>query len=646
MSSLNNQKKLYFTSIICCFLFALILYLPTLTYPFIYDDIPNILENKVFSGRFDLGNIYYLTKGQANRLIVFYSFYLNYLLSGFNSWSYHLVNMIIHAANGIFVYIFVQLLFLTPAMDSSSLKKHTQIISLFTALMFVAHPLQTQAVTYISQRAASLATMFYLLTCLSYLKARLSVLTKTKILYFFLSINFAILSMLTKEISFTLFLMVGLLEIMFFYTAGNDKQRSIAKLVGYLTPFLFLFVFAIYHFKSRFLGMFSADIISQSHENDVITFVQYGLTQFRVLSKFLQLFIYPVGQQVIYDFPKSSTLLNFPTMISFLLIFALFLTAVFSWKKYRIASFGIFWFLITLSINFIPRPYVIFEHKLYLSSIGLCLSLTALIVLCVKNNSLRKLIFTAIIIVLSLFTFNRNMVWKDAITLWSDNAAKSSHHAIVQFNLASAYADAGENQKAIRHFSNALLIRPDYVQALNDRGFVYQRIGEISSAQNDYLRAIKINPKFMMAYINFGIMNVQLKDFKKAKEYFDSAVSSNPEEELTFYNRAKLFQLMGLWNDALNDLNEAIRLNDKFTEAYVSRGQAYYQLMNMQKALSDFNRALLIDPDHAVAHVFKGNVYAYLKNFPLALKEYESALTFDPANKEAIHNKEWVLNQL
>ena len=178
-----------------------------------------------------------------NRFIGHLTFALNYQLHELNVAGYHIFNLFIHLLNALLVYWLMILTFRTP-YASAYLQKDVlktsdpyRWVPLFTALLFVSHPVQTQAVTYIVQRFASLSTLFYLVSLVMYIKARGSDSSKrARYAFFAASIISAVLAMRTKEIAFTLPVMVFLYEFMFF--RGDIKKRMLYLLALLLTMFI------------------------------------------------------------------------------------------------------------------------------------------------------------------------------------------------------------------------------------------------------------------------------------------------------------------------------------------------------------------------------------------------------------------------
>ncbi len=212
-------------------LLSALIYSNTFSVPFQFDDADNIVQNPRIK---DLTNFFNLS---GSRYVGFLSFALNYYVGGLQVFGYHLVNLIIHIVNGFLVYCLVLLLFRAESQDSPLATDNSHLttaswIAIATALLFVAHPVQTQAVTYIVQRFASLVTLFYLFTVVCYLKWRLaSSESRSRFLWYGGAVLSTVLAMKTKENSFTLPFMILLVEAVFF--RSFTRRRWVA-----LIPFL------------------------------------------------------------------------------------------------------------------------------------------------------------------------------------------------------------------------------------------------------------------------------------------------------------------------------------------------------------------------------------------------------------------------
>src|SRR6185369_5622186 len=286
-------------------------------------------------------------------------FALNYRLGGVDVTGYHIVNLLIHLTNGGLVYCLVSLLRKSPFFPVDQGTDDYRLIPLFTTLLFICHPVQTQAVTYISQRVASLATLFYLGTLILWLVARNAAKRNVRILLYGVAFGTALLAMATKEIAFTLPLTLLLLEYIFF---GGQLRRLVVPaalffLAASLIPAAF---FAATGGNGGLLDL----LRRLATPTNLISRTDYFLTQLRVQVTYLRLLVLPTGQNLDYDYPVAHSLFSLPVMASLALITGMLFGALFLLYRargsgrfdLRLIGFGILWFFITLSVesSFIP----------------------------------------------------------------------------------------------------------------------------------------------------------------------------------------------------------------------------------------------------------------------------------------------------
>ena len=375
---------------IACFLVAvatLVVYSNSFTAGFHFDDIPHIVENYRIRSLHNIPSLLF-----SNRGVTITTFALNYAVGGINVVGYHLVNTAIHIANGIMLYFLVFLTMnITRKAGGDVDELWSKRIAICAALLFAVHPVQTQAVTYLVQRMEILASLFYLLALLLFIKgAATSSAARRALLYGGVVLSY-ILGFASKEIAITLPAILLLYDFTFI-SRGN--LRGLLKrwpLYGTLTALLILFVV-----KTLIpLGGFS-DVSAASAGFGVksIAPLEYLFTQFNVLVYYFILLIVPRIQNLDYDFPvshglfempqiKDGTALIFPLPPPFVSLIVLLLvvgcgiylcvrSAGADGRRGRIVSFFIFWFFILLSptSSFIPIVDVIFEHRLYLASAG------------------------------------------------------------------------------------------------------------------------------------------------------------------------------------------------------------------------------------------------------------------------------------
>lgn len=520
ISATFNRRLLQRPTIHVFLIFAvgLVAYSNTFQIPFAFDDISNIVNNPAVTGfRHFTGpsgaNAFVVCDAPKSRLVGRFTFALNYKIHGLNVTGYHIFNLAIHILNALLLYWIVTLTFRAPAMEPADNRNQqfTNVIALFSALLFISHPIQTQAVTYIVQRYASLATMFYLLSFACYIKSRLSAAKAKQYLFYGISFVSAVLAMKTKEITFTLPVMIAMYEIMFF------KRHPVRKNL-YLIPFL-LPVFIIplvLLFMDRPVGSLLSDASEAKGDQDTLSRSDYLFTEFRVIVTYIRLLFFPIRQNLDYDYPVYHSFFDPMVFLSVLFLALIISLGIYILYRYRDSSpharlipFGIFWFFIALLVesSIIPINDVIFEHRVYLPSAGAFIAMTASLFAAKKKLNHSEilisrpiiLICALIIAVLSGITYYRNSIWQNEISLWSDVVKKSPDKARAHHNLGYAYQSKGMFDTAIEQYQSALRLKPDFAEAHNNLGFIYLEGGLIDKARTEFEMVLRIEPDNYMA---------------------------------------------------------------------------------------------------------------------------------------------------
>ncbi|MGE5892926.1 MAG: hypothetical protein ACM34I_02610 [bacterium] len=352
-------KSSYLHFFILAFL-AFLAYSNTFRVPFHFDDIQNIVENQRIRKISNIPSFFIDLKGPpiAARPLTSATFALNYSLAGLEPFGYHLVNLFLHILNGILLYLVV--VRTAEQMDYPP-DSSVRFIALFSSLLFVLHPIQTETLTYIVSRSMLLAATFSFAGILLFLRA-VTVQKKRGIFIALLSFT-SFLGMASRQ-DFAIFPIVLILYDLFF-VSKFEKKRFMQHHQVYIPVFLsygyLAFLLTAFDYEKH--AGFGVEVISP---------LQYLMTQFRVLWTYLRLLVLPINQTIDYDYPVVRTLFALPAVLSFLGYAGLWLAGVFLRKKTPVVSFSILWFMITLvpSSSVIPIVDVIFEHRLYLPSAG------------------------------------------------------------------------------------------------------------------------------------------------------------------------------------------------------------------------------------------------------------------------------------
>jgi len=345
-------------------------------------------------------------------------------------------------------------------------------MALAVAMVFVSHPIQTQAVTYIVQRLTSMVSLFYLLSLVLYIKARIHYdQGDSRHIHFYVaSIIAALFAMFTKEISVTLPICILACEYFFFSTSFKKIYRRIS----YLWPMLLTFPIVPLTYILTRKGMIQD--VGLAAETDTISRVDYLLTQLNVMGTYLRLLFLPINQSIDYDYPIAHSLFEPTTFASLLLLSSLIILTLILFRRFRPISFGIFWFFLTLLVesSVIPIRDVIFEHRLYLPSVGIFLSATVFIFHYLWHRP--KIVFALFALVISLSslaTINRNIIWKEKVLLWNDAAKKAPNKSRVWINRGVGYSDLNKKEMALRDYNHAKKIDKNHPYPYLNRGNIY-----------------------------------------------------------------------------------------------------------------------------------------------------------------------------
>lgn len=591
---------------------AFAVYANTFAVPFAFDDDMYILENPAvkefryfFDPEFSESAISqgWLTQNFRTRKVVVFSFALNHWLHALWLPGYHLVNLLVHLLNGLLVYGLVRATLRTPLFNPGNKRTNGgagNIPALAAALLFVVHPVQTEAVTYICQRFTSMATLFYLLSLVLYVHWRLTLvdggpgvtaehdLAARSAWYrralYWLALAAALLAMFSKEIAFTLPVLLILYEGMFF---GRPRPEQVWALLPFVAtmliiPLIILGQGASYSDMQRL----TASLTGPVAENSMLP---YLFTQFRVIITYLRLFFFPVSQNLDYDYPRYTEFFQLPVAGSFVFLCLLAAGSVYLFclsarhpidrnRWLRLISFGILWFFVTLAVesSFMPLLDVLFEHRLYLPMTGLVLALVGLGELLqqrfFREHGRAAGLFPVIILltVMAVAAHARNNLWRDPVALWEDAVAKSPEKARPHHNLASEYRLKNRFDDAIREYETAWRLSTTTSQTvLAHKGLeeIYQsrknheELRRIHSALLAVLeKDLRKNGNDPNLHNELGRVYMKMERHAEAEKSFRRAIELKGNYALFHQNLGKLYLSQNRLDEALMEMREAVRL--------------------------------------------------------------------------------------
>jgi tetratricopeptide (TPR) repeat protein len=341
----------------------------------------------------------------------------------------------------------------------------------------------------------------------------------------------------------------------------------------------------------RSLGQMIAAIDGLSKVQTNMGRLDYLYTEFRVIVTYLRLLIFPAGQNLDYDYPQYHSFFATPVLLSFLLLSSLLAGAVVLLRKsvqhsssalwQRLIAFGIFWFFLALSVesSLMPIVDVIFEHRLYLPSIGAFIAAAAAIEWCRQSvPKLQPFLLTGMVMicmVLAVATVRRNEVWRNEVTLWEDVTTKAPKNSRAWNNLGYAYLKHNEPYKSLAPLLKSIELNPSRPDAWNNIGMAldkmgrykwrFQRTSETFNNQK-IVKSEATTEWFSKVYNNAGLAYEILQKYPQAAVFYQGAIGMNPGLAEAYYNLGIIYVGAGNWPMAEAQLQMLSFINPNLAE--------------------------------------------------------------------------------
>jgi protein O-mannosyl-transferase len=612
---------------------ALIAYQNSFHGPFVFDDLPSIPANPSLHHWREVWSP--PTKGETvtGRPILNASFAINYWIGRNEVVGYHIANLAIHICAGLLLFGIVRR---TLRRVSPAAERWADGCALVAALIWIVHPLQTEAVTYIVQRAESLMGLFYFATIYAFLRAVASReadfhsgLEKhsSATAWFGLSVVACVLGMATKEVMVSAPVLVCLYDRTF--VSGSWREAWLRRgwyYLGLAASWIVLFalVFSTGGDRGGSTGGLHAEHGWLSH----------GLTQFESTLTYLKLTFWPHPLVFEYDpvWRLDAADLLFPMVV----VGALFVgTAWAVWERKPIGFAGGWFFAILAPTAAIPaQTQLVVEHRMYLA-LG---AVVIVVVFTLGQLAGRRalILMLAAAVPLTALTIRRNHDYRSDIALWSDTVAKRPNNALAHFTLADALRQANRAPEAIAHYEQALRITPNYVELENNYGALLTTVGRAPEAVEHLEHAVQNRPNDAETHYNLGLALVASGRLNEAVREFNTSTRLKPDYVEAYNNLGGALLHLRRWPEAAQQYEQALRLAPKSADAHYNLGTVWWQLGRWTEAAAEFQRTIALTPNDPDAHAMLGAADERLAQFNEAMAEYESALRLNPQQRAAI----------
>lgn len=617
--------------------------------PFIFDDksaISHRTDIRVEGISYDA--VMELFAGRASRPVANFTFALNYLFGGYHTTGYHIVNMIIHMLNGMLLFFFIRTTLRRvtgPEKETLPTAAHIPLLAAFTALIWVANPLHTNSVTYIVQRMNSLAALFYLASLLFYIKGRTLPDSEpstqnriawkfSRLLYFFAAFACAVLAAGSKENALMLPVCILLYEWIFIsprtFTLSENKVKAVV-----ITSVALLLMIAGYFALSAYYGVTLSQTLAGLYALQDFTLNERLLSEFRVVLFYISLILFPHPQRLNldYNYPVSISLANpAVTLVCMAAVFILLASAFFSRQRDRLIAFAVFWFFINLVIesSFIPLA-LIYEHRTYIPSMMVCFLPLLLMFRHIRSQWLTAGICTVILLIFSLWTFQRNVLWQDDVTFWQDSVTKSPGQVRPLSNLGIATAAAGEIDKAIQLYHQSLRLNPT-AEIYNNLGSALFKKGNPEKAIFYYLQALALKPDYTNAHMNLGNTYSEIGNLEKALYHYREYEKKFPHSITLHNNIGKALIHAGKPDEAENYIQKVLSMDPRNSSACTSIGAIMTYRGDYETAAAWYKKALSFEPNSELARKNLNQVREYLHNTEAVARNLQQQIAQSPEN--------------
>ncbi len=534
--------------------------------PFVFDDHSNITQNPYMKVEgFDLPGLATAAfESRSPRPVANFTLAVNHALCGLEVRCYRAVNVVVHLANGLLVYALGSLLLLQlwPGQSVRAFR-----VSWVAAAIFVAHPIQIQAVTYVVQRMTSLATLFYLLALWLWLRGRLAEGAESRAARrrdWSWAAACAVFSFGSKQIAVTLPFAIGLVEWLFF------QQGSVVWLRRHRLAFAGLCA------AVGLLGVgYLALIGFPGYDVRDFTLGERLLTQLRVVPFYVSLLLLPLPGRLslIHHFEPSTSLFSpLATAGGALFLVALLGVGLWAVRRERLLAFAVLWFFLQLGLESSVLPLeMAYEHRLYLPMVAVALALAEWLSRLPGSARGSPVAFAgvsgALVLALAVATWLRNETWNDAPGFWYDAAEKAPRDERVYVNLVYTLRAADRLPEAEPYMAAVVERRPELADAWNTFGIVAEWDGRRDDAAARFAEAARRAPDNPVYRMKQGSLLAAAGDLEGGIASLEATVRAHPEHASSHFALGTLLEEAGRIDAARAAYRETIRLDPKDRKA-------------------------------------------------------------------------------
>jgi len=611
---------------------AIAAYRGTFSVPLLYDDKPTIVGNPTIR--------HWATvllppndSTASGRPVLNLSLALNYAVSGPAVWSYHALNLAIHILAGLALFGIVRRT-LAPRSGTEA-----TAVAFSASLLWVLHPLQTESVTYIVQRAESLMGLFYLLTLYCFIRGADAACRHPR-LWFALCVASCVLGVGTKEVMVSAPIIVLLYDRTF---AAGSFREALRRRFGV-------------HASLASTWLLLALLVASTHgrggtagSGAGVAWWRYAAAQVPAVAHYVRLAVWP--RPLVFDYGTDLAGPGPGMLASALLLAAMLAATLWALAKRPAAGFlgASFFAVLAPSSSIVPiatEPMA--EHRMYLALIPV----VTLVALGIHRRLGRAALPVCFVLAacLGLAAARRNQDYSSEQAIWGDTVAKRPQNARAHVNLGAALLGVpGRLNDAIAQYEEALRLDPRDAEVHNDLGSVFLKMpGRLNDAIAQYEEALRLRPDYAEAHNNLGnsLAGAPGRLGDSVAQYEEALRLRPGDAEMHSNLGYVLSNVPGRLGDAIAQCEEALRLNPDYAKAHKNLGGALLKVPGrLNDAIAEYQEALRLEPGDADAHFSLGNAWLEAPgHLGDAIAQYEEALRLNPDHPRAHNNLGYALS--
>jgi protein O-mannosyl-transferase len=608
-------------------LLTVAVYWNSLRAPFVFDDVPSIVGNPTIEHLWPLGGpLQPPTHGETvtDRPLLNLSFALDYALGRRNPAVYRGGNIAVHACAGLLVFGLVRRT-MKRRLDRGRRSlgregaKTAFLIALTSAALWLVHPLETESVTYVVQRAESLMTLLLLLVMYAFVRG-----TESQGRRGWLAVSWlaCLLGMATKEVMVVAPVLVACYDRLFLLPTWREVFGRRWRFYAVLGLTWLLLGWLVLH-----------DGITRGGTTANASALAYWATQPGALVTYLARSFWP--HPLVFDYGARWAKGAGEVVGPLAIVVAMMAGLAVAWRRAAAVAFvGLCFFLILAPTSIVPGArQTIAEHRMYAA----LAPLIALVVVTTYRALGRRAALAGVVAVLALaaIAVRRNEDYRSVYSIWNDTALKRPDNRWAHVNVGNTLAEAGRPSDALAHYDIALGLDPTDSITHYDAANALVQLGRLPDAIAHFREALRLDPAYAAARTNLADALFRTGNYEESAALYREILRRDADTAEMHYNLGNALAHQQHFNEAERELTEALRRRSSYPEASYNLGCVYLQTSRPSEAVVQFEASLRLKPADSETHNNLGAALAQLGRIDEAVTHVREAVRLDPANVAA-----------